>query len=243
MTDAPGGYQPPSDRGLGEVSGDYPGTAAPADGSSSSSKSDVAKEQAGQLGQTAKDSGRQVAATATEQAKGVADETRRQAKGLTREVASQVNEQAAAQKEKATGALRGLSDELRSMAAHNQQSGPASDLANQAADKLGEVARWLDQREPGHLVEEVRNVARRKPGAFLVGAAVAGVVVGRLTRGAVQSARNDDPDDGVVTNGFVAETYPDESTPIGTAAAAETEVLIVEDAPVASGGYAQGQVR
>jgi hypothetical protein len=194
----------------------------------------VAKEQAGQLGQTAKDSGRQVAATATEQAKGVADETRRQAKDLTREVASQVNEQAAAQKEKATGALRGLSDELRSMAAHNQQSGPASDLANQAADKLGEVARWLDQREPGHLVEEVRNVARRKPGAFLVG---------RLTRGAVQSARNDDPDDGVVTNGFVAETYPDESTPIGTAAAAETEVLIVEDAPVASGGYAQGQVR
>ncbi len=33
--------------------------------------------------------------------------------------------------------------------------------------------------------------ARRRPGAFLLGAALAGVAVGRLTRGAVDAARSD----------------------------------------------------
>lgn len=261
MTDAPGGYQPPSDRGRGAVDGDYAGMVAPAHDSQPSSRTDVAKEQAGQLGETAKESGRQVAASATDQAKNVADETRRQAKDLTREVGSQVNEQAAAQKDKAAGGLRSLGDELRSMARNGGQSGPATDLASQAADKLGQLADWLDNREPGHVVEEVRNVARRKPGTFLVGAAVAGVVAGRLSRGAVQAARSDSDSgtgsgiDGMDTDrrttsstpprtgGYAAEVYPDESTPIGTVAAAETDLLVVDETPVASGSYETGQRR
>ena len=35
-------------------------------------------------------------------------------------------------------------------------------------------------------------MARRRPGAFLLGAVAAGVVAGRLTRGAVDAARSDD---------------------------------------------------
>jgi hypothetical protein len=255
MTDAPGGYLPPSDRGLGNGSESYATTAAPVD--SSPSRTGAAKEQAGQLGQTAKDSGQQVASTATDQAKNVAQESRRQAKDLTREVGSQVNEQAGAQKDKATAGLRSLSDELRSMAQGSDQSGPATDLAHQAADKLGDAAQWLESREPGHLVDEVRNLARRKPGTFLIGAAVAGVVAGRLTRGAVQAARSDDSPSGngaAPTNGSVAPattsaprsgSFAGETSPVDAPIVppAETEVILVEDDRVSSGAYEAGPLR
>jgi gas vesicle protein len=277
MTDAPGGYLPPSDRGLGDGSEGYVSTAAPADSSPSSSSSpsspssdspsrgEAAKEQASQLGQTAKDSGQQVASTATDHAKNVAQETRRQAKDLTREVSSQVSEQAAVQKDKASTGLRSLSDELRSMAANSEQAGPATDLAHQAADKLGDVAQWLESREPGHLVDEVRGLARRKPGTFLIGAAVAGAVVGRLTRGAVQAARSDENTsqsngstyvaggrgltygpggtslDGPQSGTLAGETYPSDDTPIATAT--EADVIVVEDTRVSSGAYGSGQER
>jgi hypothetical protein len=54
------------------------------------------------------------------------------------------------------------------------------------------VAGWLESREPGDLVAEVRSYARRNPGTFLVGAALLGVVAGRLTRNvaAVSSDRS-----------------------------------------------------
>jgi hypothetical protein len=260
MTDAPGGYLPPSDRGLGN--GGDPGTSygaststgttyanGPYVGDDSPSRTDAAKEQAGQLGQTAKESGQQVAATAKDQARNVAEEGRRQVKDLTREAGNQVNEQAKAQKDKATGGLRSLSDELRSMAQNSEQSGPVTDFAHQAADKLGDAAQWLDSREPGHLVEEVRDLARRKPGTFLIGAAVAGVLAGRLTRGAAQAAKEESGSSSPsgrydaastqalatpASGSFAGETYSAD-TPIGNAAAAD--VIVVEDAPLTSGAY------
>jgi hypothetical protein len=259
MTDARGGY-PPSDRGLGHDEAPAPGT--PGNGQHTNarttptyqtydtpSRTDAAKDEAGRIGQTARDSGAQVASSATDQARGVAQEGRRQAKDLTREVGNQVNEQAGAQKDKAVSGLRSLSDELRSMAANGQQSGPATDLTHRAAERLGDAAEWLDRREPGHLVEEVRNLARRKPGTFLLGAAVAGVLAGRLTRGAVQAARDDDtpsagtttpagaapsatnpPSTGSPSGSFAGETYP-----AGTGTPIADEILVVEDATPA--GY------
>ena len=74
------------------------------------------------------------------------------------------------------------------MADGGQQSGTVSEVARQAADRADRLAEWLGQREPGDLLDEVRSFARRRPGAFLLGAAIAGVVVGRLTRGAVDAA-------------------------------------------------------
>jgi hypothetical protein len=62
-------------------------------------------------------------------------------------------------------------------------SGPAHDLLHQATGKVEELAGWLQDREPADLLEEVRSFARRKPGTFLLGAALAGVVAGRLTSG------------------------------------------------------------
>jgi hypothetical protein len=41
----------------------------------------------------------------------------------------------------------------------------------------------LQNREPAELLDDVRSFARRKPGLFLLGAAAAGVLAGRLTSG------------------------------------------------------------
>jgi hypothetical protein len=172
MSNPSGGYQPPSTPGGGTSTGQ--------------SSTQTAKDEAANVGQTAKEATGQVATTATEQAKNVAGETKRQAKDLIDQAGTQVTEQAGAQKEKAVGGLRSLADELRSMAEGNgAQGGMTGDLARQAADKAHEFAGWLDQHDPGSLIEEIRQLARRKPGTFLIGAALAGVAAGRLTRGAV----------------------------------------------------------
>jgi hypothetical protein len=171
MSNPSGGYQPPT-TGSGTSTGQ--------------TSTQTAKDEAANVGQTAKDATTQVATTATEQVKNVAGETKLQAKDLIDQAGSQVTEQAGAQKEKASAGLRSLGDELRSMAEGNgAQVGMTGDLARQAADKAHEFAGWLDQRDPGSLIEEIRQLARRKPGTFLIGAALAGVAAGRLTRGAV----------------------------------------------------------
>ena len=178
MSNPTGGYQPPT-------------TAAGT--STGQSSTQTAKDEAGNVGQSAKQATGQVASTAAEQAKNVAGETKRQAKDLVGQASSQVTEQAGAQKEKAVGGLRSLADELRSMAEGNgAQSGMVGDLARQASDKAQEFAGWLDQRDPGSLVEEIRQLARRKPGSFLIGAALAGVAAGRLTRGAIAAGGSAD---------------------------------------------------
>jgi hypothetical protein len=80
------------------------------------------------------------------------------------------------------------------------QSGPARDLIEQATGKVEDFAGWLQNREPADLLEEVRSFARRKPGTFLLGAALAGVVAGRLTSG-VKAAHSDSGPSGTATPG------------------------------------------
>jgi hypothetical protein len=151
----------------------------------------VARDEAADVGRTATDAGRHVAGTAADQAANVAQEVKAQARDLVGEARGQVQHQARTGQQKAAEGIRSLSSELREMADGGQQSGPVSEVARQAAQRADRLADWLGEREPMDLLDEVRLFARRRPGAFLLGAAVAGVVVGRLTRGAVDSARRD----------------------------------------------------
>ena len=50
---------------------------------------------------------------------------------------------------------------------------------------------WSD-RKPGQVVDEMQSFARRRPAVFLVLAAGAGLVAGRLTRG-LKDASSDIP--------------------------------------------------
>jgi len=154
------------------------------------SSTDVAKDQAGAVAGTASDAGKHVAGVAGEQAGQVASEASQQVRDLVHQTRGELTEQAATQQKRVAGGLRSLGEELHSMAQNSEQRGPATDLVKQAAERTGKVASWLEDREPGNVVDEVTRFARRRPGAFLAIAAGAGLLVGRLGRG-LKSANED----------------------------------------------------
>ena len=167
----------------------YSGPYAPDDtGQAQQSSTDVAREETAGVGRAARDAGSQVASTATDQARQVADETRRQARDLMGEAAGHAREQASVQQQKTAEKLRSVAGELHDMAQKSSEPGMAADLAHQAADRISAAASWLERREPGDLLEEIRAFARQRPGVFLAGAAVAGLAAGRLTRGLAASS-------------------------------------------------------
>ncbi|MFD1324149.1 hypothetical protein [Micromonospora sonneratiae] len=152
------------------------------DRSTGQHKLQTARDETSQVAQHTTQAGRQVAQTAAGQGRETVDEARRQAHNLMERTSAQLMEQADVQQKRAAARLRTLGDELASMSSRDEQHGMAGDLAQQAADQAHRAADWLDQRQPGALLAEVREFARRSPGVFLAGAVVAGLVAGRLTR-------------------------------------------------------------
>ncbi len=159
-----------------------------------------AQEKAQQVAGTAADEGRHVASTARDEAQNVAAEARSQSKNLMSEATSQLDEQSRTQKQRLAGTMRTFSDDLEQMS--TGQSGLASDVARQVADRTRSLSSHLDEREPNELMDEFRDFARRRSGTFLLGALVAGVVAGRLTRGA-RAAQSDSGSGSDVASGMV----------------------------------------
>jgi uncharacterized phage infection (PIP) family protein YhgE len=171
------------------------------------STADVAKDEAKNVQQTAVQAGSQVASTATDQAKEVVQETQRQAKDLLDQGRTQVRQQAISQQQKAGQSLSSLAQELRGLADGTSSGapGPARDLLQQGAGFIENFAGKLQNREPAELLDEVRSFARRKPGLFLLGAAAAGVLAGRMTRG-VTAAHSDSGPSSSGTVGYRAQS-------------------------------------
>ena len=160
-------------------------------GDSGGSTTDTAKEQASQVKDSASQATSHVASTAKDQAQQVTSDVRQQARHLATETKTELSGQVTSQRDKAVSGLRSIADEFGSMSQSSEQSGLGAQLAQEGSQLTHQLADFLEQREPSQLLDEVRNFARRRPGAFLAGAALAGVAVGRLTRGAV-SARSGD---------------------------------------------------
>jgi hypothetical protein len=239
-------------------------------GDSGGSKADQAREKAGQakekagevkeqvkgeaqnVAQTAAAAGSRVAGTAKEQAATVTGEARRQAKDMLQQTKNQVSTQAFDGQQKLAGGIRTLGTELSTMASASDQPGVASDLVHQASGIVDSVASWIENREPADVLAEVTSFARRKPGAFLLGAAVAGLVVGRLARGLKDEASNDQGADaqpehlaggyttgttGYTTDtGYTSDAYSTPTTP--TTSAYGTTTYGTPDVPgTTTGGY------
>jgi uncharacterized phage infection (PIP) family protein YhgE len=194
----------------------------------------VAKDEARNVGQTAAQAGSQVASTAADQAKQVANETQRQAKDLLDQGRSQLKGQAISQQQKAASGLSALAQEIRGLADGSSQGapGPARDLLQQASSVVDGFADKLQNREPAELLDEVRAFARRKPGLFLLGAAAAGVLAGRLTSG-VKAAHTDSTSSGA-GNGYggTTTTYVDTTPTYSDYSAATTGTSTGTGAPL-----------
>jgi uncharacterized protein YjbJ (UPF0337 family) len=192
-------------------------------------------EQTGQVAGTARDQAMQVASEATDRARDLAAEAR-----------TQLHQQTDTQRERLAGTLHELGDELRSMADQGNGSGIGTELARQAGGRVHGLGDYVEQHRPGDLLEDVRAFARRRPGTFLLAAAAAGVLAGRLTRGATAAATSSggDASDGASGYGYaavtpaggrtvpVADPAPPPVAPPSTAPAAPvtgvTEVISVE---------------
>ena len=148
-----------------------------------SAKAETAKNEAAGVARDAAGTAQHVAQTAKSEAAGVASEAASSARDLLDQARSDLTEQAGAQQQKVAEGLRSMAGELQSMADGSEQSGVATDLVRQAAERSSSVASWLDNRTPGSLVDEVKSFARQRPVAFLAIAAGAGFLAGRLNKG------------------------------------------------------------
>ncbi len=210
-----------------------PGTPAPGQPGYSTEQpaaEGAAEGKAAETAQAGKQAASEVAQTAADSAKNVAQETKTQARNLASEARNQLLEQSGVQHKNLVNNLRSLADELGSMAQKSEQSGPATDVVGQVSDRAHSAASWLDDREPGQLVDELRSLARRKPAAFLVGALAAGVVAGRLTRG-VKDVHSDDSGD---TNVEYGSARPVAS---GTEPAISAPIIDTQQLPTSGASY------
>jgi uncharacterized protein YjbJ (UPF0337 family) len=152
----------------------------------------TAKEQAGHVAGTAKEQAGHVAGTAKDQALEVAGEAKAQARDLAGELRGQVQQQTGQQRDRLVQLVREFSDELEQMASNGGGQGLATEVVRQAAQRLRGVQSYVeggDTGTPGDLVADVRRFARRRPGAFLLVAATAGVLAGRATRSAAAARK------------------------------------------------------
>jgi len=130
-------------------------------------RTDQAKELIGQAGETLKHEAQSFANAAQNRARA---EAQRGTQAATKTLGDFAN------------AVRRAGDELEQ---HDQS--PASRLVRQAADGLESLSRNLADKEPGDLLNAVRDFGRKNPAAFIGGAVLVGLALGRFARASERS--------------------------------------------------------
>jgi hypothetical protein len=152
----------------------------------------TAREQAsavtGQAGQAAGE----VKSTALEQARTVTGEARRQTESAVSDLRERVTQEMEDQARRAAGTVRQWADDLAALADNAPGESQARSLVAQAADGGHRAADYLDKHGVAGMTDELKGFARRRPGAFLAGAALAGLAVGRMGK-AGSKARSSQP--------------------------------------------------
>lgn len=166
----------------------------------------TAKEQASAVAGTAKEQAGNVAGSAKEQAGNVLAEAKDQAGDLLSDLRRQLSEQSDTLRDRIAEFLTEAGSELEHMAGAGGRSGYATQLVRQVGDRASSWGSHLTNHGSADLLEQTRGFARRRPGAFVLGALVAGVAAGRLTRGA--KAHHDDVSDTDTTGTVVPATAP-----------------------------------
>ncbi|MEU0877342.1 hypothetical protein ABZ345_01985 [Lentzea sp. NPDC005914] len=126
----------------------------------------------------------QVRDTVADQAAYVRRETADQARNVVRDVRERVAAEAEDQALRVSKQLGRIADELGEMAGSAPRDSMSAGAIRSAADTSRQAARFLDERGAQGLLDSARDYARRKPGTFLLGAAVAGFLVGRVAKSA-----------------------------------------------------------
>ncbi len=166
----------------------------------------VASRTAGEaqaVASAAQEQGQEIKATAKEHAERIRGEVVEQGRGVVAEARSQVESQAHAQTRELADRLARLGEEVRALTESRPEDAEtlapylsnAVDALYDGADRVYTLASDIDERGLGGLLQDVEAFARRRPAAFLAGAAVAGFGLGR----AIRASSSDESEEPVTT--------------------------------------------
>ena len=159
----------------------------------------TAKEQSQQVLRATKDQAGELVGTASQQAAEVAEQASAQARNLLEETRTRLEEQTVEGAHKLGTNLSRLGQEALALADGRPEEAPTvqgyvrrtGEGLLDAADRAFGVSDDVRTRGLGGVLSDVQSFARRRPGAFLIGTAVLGVMAGRATR----NAKEQDADD------------------------------------------------
>jgi hypothetical protein len=148
---------------------------------------ETVQHEAGQTAEHARTAARDVAETAGEQARQVTREAGEQARRVVEDARERLSGEFDSQTGRAASGLRQWADELERMADAGADGSSMRTAVRQLSDGGRQAADYLDEHGVGGVVERVGEFARRRPGTFLIGAAVGGFLAGRLAKATVSA--------------------------------------------------------
>lgn len=147
------------------------------------SKAEEAKEGAAEVASGAQEKAGQVVEQAKGEAANVASAAGEKASQLVGTARQELRDRATSEASNAGDKLKSIAEELRAMGkTSEEQGGMTASLVSQLADKVETGAQRLSDGDLDAVVTDVKRFARNRPGAFLLGAAGAGFIVGRILR-------------------------------------------------------------
>jgi ElaB/YqjD/DUF883 family membrane-anchored ribosome-binding protein len=167
-------------------------TGTSGDQSTAGRVAETAKSEASNVASTAADGARDVAGEAGAQAKAVVGEAKQQIDRLVSQGRDELRQQAEQRNSQAVGQLRTLSEQLGALLqGRPEAAGPLVGYASDLQYRIRRLAARMEQGGPQGVVDDIAQFARRRPGAFLAGAAGVGFVVGRIARAGAASQQAD----------------------------------------------------
>lgn len=149
----------------------------------SPSTTEQGKQAATDVAQHAHDKATEVAGTAKGEARSVANDARNQAAEVLGTARSELRTQAAGQAKTLSATLGDLGRQLGDMAdGSSEPDAQVAQLARSAADSLSQRAERIDEGGIDGVIDDVKRLARNRPGAFLLGSIAAGFAIGRLAK-------------------------------------------------------------
>ena len=176
----------------------------------------------------------EVAATAKEQARQVTREAGEQARRVVDDARERLSGELDSQTGRAASGLRQWADELDHMAEAGADGSPVRTAVRQLSDGGRQAADYLDEHGVGGVVERVGDFARRRPGAFLLGAAVTGFLAGRLAKATASAGSAGGPAGAYQSSAGGGETPSRAPLPAATGTPATRTSTTGTSAPAAS---------
>src|SRR5688572_26284586 len=126
-----------------------------------------------EVAQEAREAGQQVVTEAKDAGRQMAGDARRAAQEQIDQRSTMAGERVGVAAEDA----RDIAEHLRGRG----REAPAR-IADQAADRMERFARYRQEADADRIMSDVRRVGRERPGAVVAGAAVVGVLIGRVVK-------------------------------------------------------------